>query len=106
VRGWVWWLSMLWVVMGAGGAGYAFICTMVGCTTNQCTNDEFWLPLYNGEPAVIAAVANLAEMAWPLLAVLLLVAGFVRRRAWRRRTWLRAGAWGTGFVLMAASSGS
>ncbi len=104
VRGWVWLLSMLWVVMGAGGAGYAFVCTMLGCTTNQCTNDEFWLPLYNGEPGVIAAVANLAETAWPLLAVPLLVAGFVRLRGWRRRNWLRAaawsGAWVAGFVLM------
>jgi hypothetical protein len=104
VRGWVWWLSMLWVVMGAGGAGYAFVCTMVGCTTNQCTNGEFWFPLYNGEPGVIAAVGNLAETAWPLLAAPLLVAGFVRLRGWRRRKWLRAaawtGAWVAGFALM------
>ncbi len=104
VGGWVWWLSMLWVVMGAGGAGYAFVCTMVGCTTNQCTNEEFWLPMYNGEPGVIALVANLAQTAWPLLAVTLLVAGFVRLRGWRRRSWLRAaawaGAWVTGFALM------
>jgi hypothetical protein len=104
VRGWVWLLSMLWVVMGAGGAGYAFVCTILGCTTNQCTNDEFWLPLYNGEPGVIAAVGNLAETAWPLLAVLLLVAGLVRLRGWRRRNLLRAaawtGAWVAGFVLM------
>jgi glucan phosphoethanolaminetransferase (alkaline phosphatase superfamily) len=103
-RGWVWLLSMLWIVMGAAGAGYAFVCTMLGCTTNQCTNDEFWLPLYNGEPGVIAAVANLAETAWPLLAALLLAAGFVRLRGWRRRNWLRAtawtGAWVTGIVLM------
>ena len=100
----VWLLAMLWVVTGAGGAGYAFVCTMLGCTTNQCTNDEFWFPLYNGEPGVIAAAGNLAETAWPLLAVLLLVAGFVRLRGWRRRNWLRAaawaGAWVTGFVLM------
>jgi hypothetical protein len=103
-RGWVWWLSMLWVVMGAGGAGYAFVCTVVGCTTSQCTNEEFWLPMFNGEPAVIALVANLAQMAWPLLAVIVLVAGFVRLRGWRRRSWLRAaawaGAWVAAFVLM------
>src|SRR5215469_2652483 len=104
-HGWVWRLSMLWVVMGAGGAGYAFVCTTVGCTTNQCTNDEFWFVLYNGEPGVIAAVGNLAETAWPLLTVLLLVAGFVRLRSWRRRNWLRAaawaGAWLAGIALMA-----
>ena len=91
--------------MGAGGAGYAFVCTTVGCTTNQCTNDEFWFVLYNGEPGVIAAVGNLAETAWPLLTVLLLGAGFVRLRGWRRRNWLRtaawAGAWVAGIALMA-----
>jgi hypothetical protein len=102
--GWVWWLSMLWVAMGAGGTLYAFVCTTVGCTTNQCTNAEFWLPMYDGEPWVIGAVANLAQMAWPLLAALLLVAGFVRLRGWRRRNWLRTaswtGAWVAAFVLM------
>jgi hypothetical protein len=104
MRGWVWRLSMLWVVMGAGGAGYALVCTLYGCTTNQCTNDEFWFPLWNGEPGVIAAVGNLAETAWPLLAVIVLVAGFVRLRGWRRRNWLRAvgwaGAWVAGIALM------
>jgi uncharacterized membrane protein len=95
---------MLWVVLGAGGAGYAFACTTVGCTTSQCTNDEFWFVLYNGEPGVIVAAGNLAETAWPLLTVLLLVAGFVRLRGWRRRNWLRtaawAGAWVAGLALM------
>ena len=105
VRGWVWRLSMLWVVMGAGGAGYALVCTMYGCTTSQCTNDEFLFPLYNGEPAVIADVGALAATAWVLLAAPLLLAGFVRLRGWRRRNWLRtaawAGAWVAGFALMA-----
>jgi hypothetical protein len=104
VRGWVWRLSMLWVVMGAGGAGYALVCTMRGCTTSQCVNDEFLFPLYNGEPGVIAAVGALAATAWVLLAVPLLLAGFVRLRGWRRRNWLRtcawAGAWVAGFALM------
>ncbi len=104
-HGWVWRLSMLWVVLGAGAAGYAFVCTTVGCTTSQCTNEEFWFVLWNGEPGVIAAVGNLAETAWPLLTVLLLVAGFVRLRGWRRRNWLRtaawAGAWVAGIALMA-----
>ena len=53
---------------------------------------------------MIAAVGNLAETACPLLAVLLLVVGFVRLRGWRRRSWLRAaawiGAWVAGFVLI------
>jgi PadR family transcriptional regulator PadR len=104
MRGWVWRLSMLWVVIGAGAAGYAFVCTAQGCTTSQCTNDEFWFPLYNGEPGVIAGVGGLAAAAWVLLAVPLLLAGFVRLRGWRRRSWLRtaawAGAWVAGFALM------
>jgi hypothetical protein len=95
---------MLWVVLGAGAAAYAVVCTTVGCTTSQCTNDEFWFVLYNGEPGVIAAVGNLAETAWPLLTVLLLVAGFVRLRGWRRRNWPSAaawaGAWVAGIALM------
>jgi hypothetical protein len=98
VRGWVWRLSMLWVVLGASGAGYAFVCTMQGCTTNQCTNDEFWFPLYNGEPGVITAAARLAAGVWVLLAVPLLVAGFVRLRGWRPRNWLRAAAWAAAWV--------
>src|SRR5262245_49403365 len=104
-HGWVWRLSMLWMATGAGGVVYAFVCTTVGCTTSQCTNDEFWFVLWNGEPGVIAAVGNLAETAWPLLTVLLLVAGFVRLRGWRRRNWRRAtawaGAWFAGIALMA-----
>ena len=106
MRGWVWRLSMLWVVMGAGGAGYALVCTTRGCSTNQCTNEEFLFPLYNGEPRLIAAVGALAAVAWVLLAVPLLVAGFIRLRGWRPRHWRRtaawAGAWVAGFVLMAA----
>jgi hypothetical protein len=98
VRGRVWRLSMLWVVLGASGAGYAFVCTMQGCTTNQCTNDTFWFPLYNGEPGVIAAVGGLAAGVWVLLAVPLLVAGFVRLRGWRPRNWLRAAAWAGAWV--------
>lgn len=84
---------MLWVVIGAGGAGYVFVCTLQGCTTRQCTKDEFWFPLYNGEPGVIVALGALAAGVWLLLAVPLLVAGFVRLRGWRARTLLRAAAW-------------
>ena len=101
-RGWVWLLSMLWVEIGAGGAGYAFVCDMLGCTTNQCTNDEFLFPLYNGEPGVIAGVGVLAAAVWVLLAVPLLVAGFVRLRGWRRRNWLRAAKWAGAWIASLA----
>ncbi len=108
-RGWVWWLSMLWVVTGAGWVVYAFACTLVGCTSSQCTNDEFWFVQWNGEPGVIAYLGNLAETAWPLLAVLVLVAGLVRLRGWRPRNWRRtgawAGAWVAGIALIVAVGG-
>ena len=84
--------------MGAGGVVYAFVCTTVGCTTRQCTGEEFWFVLWNGEPGVIVALGNLAETAWPLLAVIVLVAGFARLRGWRRRNWLRAAAWAGAWV--------
>ena len=68
------------------------------------TNDEFLFLLWNGEPGVIAAVGNLAETAWPLMAVIVLVAGFVRVRGWRWRNWRRvagwAGAWFAGIALI------
>jgi hypothetical protein len=104
MRGWVWRLSMLWVVIGAGAAVYALVCTWYGCTTSQCVNDEFLFPLYNREPAVIADAGVLAGAAWVLLTVPLLLAGFVRLRGWRRRNRLRtavwAGVWVAGFLLM------
>jgi hypothetical protein len=37
---------MLWVATGAGWVVYAFACTLVGCTTNQCTNDEWAAPIF------------------------------------------------------------
>src|SRR5215469_789080 len=107
-RGWVWWLSMLWVGTGAGGVVYAFVCTTVGCTTNQCTNDEFWFVLWNGEPALVAWAGNWAETVWPLLAVIVLVAGFVRVCGWRLRNWRRVAGWagvwfaGIAFIVLVA----
>ena len=110
VRGWVWRLSALWALLGAGGAAYFLICTMYGCTTDQCTTDEFLFPLYNHEPDLIGDVAVLGATVWILLAVPLLVAGFVRVRGWRRGNRLRAaawaGAWLTAFVLVAAAVGA
>jgi hypothetical protein len=106
-RGWVWRLSMLWVVLGAGGAVYGFLCAMIGCTTNQCTNDEFWFLIFNGEPLAIIAVAAPATAAWLVLTVPLLFAGFIRLRGWRRRAWLRAtawvGSWVAGLAIMVAA---
>jgi hypothetical protein len=104
VRGWVWRLGMLWVVIGAGGALYCLVGATVGCTTRLCTDEEFLFLLWNGEPGVIADVSLLAAVVWVLLAVPLLVAGFVRLRGWRPRNWRPAaaltGAWVAGCALM------
>jgi hypothetical protein len=103
VRGWVWLLSMLWAAIGTGGAGYAFVMSTQTCN-NACVRDTFLFPEWTGEPAVILAVSALAAGVWILLAVPLLVAGFVRLRGWRPRNWLRAaawaGAWVAGFALL------
>ncbi len=95
VRGRVWWLSVLWVVMGAGITGYTFFIT-----TKPFTNADFWIPLWNTEPEVVRAAAYLTVAAWVVLTIPVLIAGFARLRwrAFRMTAW--AGAWVAGFALM------
>jgi hypothetical protein len=99
-RGWVWLLSMLWVVIGAGGAIYATVTfTHVGYGQGV-----IWMVQWPGEPQVVIDVAVIALPVWVLLSVPLLIAGFVRFRGWGSRNWLRvpgwAGSWVAGLVLM------
>jgi hypothetical protein len=102
VRGWTWLLSVLWVVIGAGGAIYGTV------TLSHPGYNEILLSpptvQWPGEPQVIYAVGVIAEVVWMLLSVPLLVAGFVRLRGWRPRNWLRvagwAGSWVAGLALM------
>jgi len=87
VRSWTWLLSMLWVVIGAGGAIYATVAF-----SHPGYGEGLLIPptiQWPGEPQVIDAVGVIAEVAWALLPVPLLVAGFVRLRGWRPRNWLR-----------------
>jgi hypothetical protein len=95
VRGRVWWLSVLWVVMGAGITGYTFFIT-----TKPFTNADFWIPLWNTEPEVVSVAAYLTVAAWVVLTMPVLIAGFARLRwrASRMAAW--AGAWVAGFALM------
>jgi hypothetical protein len=95
VRGRVWWLSVLWVVMGAGITGYTFFIT-----TKPFTNADFWIPLWNTEPEVVSVAAYLTVLAWVVLTIPVLIAGFaqLRWRAFRMAAW--AGAWVAGFVLI------
>jgi len=102
VRGWTWLLSMLWVVVGAGGAIYATVVL-----SHPGYQEITLIPptvQWPGEPQVIFDAALIAEVAWVLLPLPLLVAGFVRLRGWRPRNWLRvagwAGSWAAGLALM------
>jgi hypothetical protein len=95
VRGRVWCLSILWVVMGAAITGYTFFIT-----TKPFTNADFWIPLWNTEPEAVSITAYLTVAAWVVLTIPVLVAGFAELR-WRGPgaiTW--AGAWAAGLALM------
>jgi len=94
VRGWTWLLSMLWVVIGAGGAIYATVTF-----THPGYGEGFRGMLqWPGEPQMIIDVGVITEVAWVLLSVPLLVAGFVRLRGWPPRNWLRVAAWAGSWV--------
>ena len=92
VRGWVWSLSLLWVAIGASGAGYAFAMTTQTCS-NECANGVLWFPQWNGEPGVIIAVGALAAVVWMLLAIAVLVAGLARFGRRESRDGIRGYAW-------------
>jgi hypothetical protein len=103
VRGWVWWLSLLWVALGTGGAGYAFIMTTQTCS-NVCAEGFLQFPQWNGEPGVIVVVGAVAAGVWLLLAFAVLAAGLARfgrrqsRQGIRWCAWI--GIWMAGVALM------
>jgi hypothetical protein len=102
VRGWTWLLSMLWVVIGAGGAIYATVTL-----SHPGYNEILLIPptvQWPGEPQVTYAVGVIAEVVWMLLSGPLLVAGFVRLRGWRPRNWLRLAGWAGSWVAGLAQS--
>jgi hypothetical protein len=102
VRGWTYLLSVLWVVIGAGAAIYAVVT--FGHSGVGEGYQWRWVLQWPSEPQVIFDVGVVAEVAWVLLSVPLLVAGFVRLRGWRPGNWLRAagwaGLWVAGLALM------
>ncbi len=103
VRGWVRWLSLLWLAIGAGGAGYALIMTTQTCS-DVCADGVLWFPQWNGEPGVIIAVGALAAAVWILLAIAVLVAGLARFGRRKSRDGIRwyawIGSWIAGVALM------
>jgi hypothetical protein len=100
---WVWWLSLLWVAIGVGGAGYAFAMTTQTCS-DVCASGVISFFQWNGEPRVIVALGVLAAVIWILLAIPVLVAGLARFRRRQSRDGIRwyawIGIWTAGVALM------
>jgi hypothetical protein len=87
IRGWTWLLSMLWVAIGAGGAIYAIVAF-----EHPGYGEGLLLPptiQWPSEPQLIIDVSVLAEVAWILLTVPVLMAGLFRLRGY----WLRMAGW-------------
>ena len=101
VRGWTWSLSMLWVVAGTVGTGYDFYITTKPFTWNDVS---LGIPGWSADPVAVQIAEVLAIVAVLALPIPVLIAGFIRLRGWRPRSWLRiaawAGAWIAGFALM------
>jgi len=99
VRGWVWLLSMLWVVAGAVNAGYFFYIT-----TKPYTWADVNLGIrgWSTDPAAVRIVVFLATVVWLALPIPVLVAGFINLRGWRPDNWVRAAAWAGAWIAGAA----
>jgi hypothetical protein len=103
VRGWTWSLSMLWVVAGIVGTGYDFFITTKPYT--WATADVgIGIAGWSTDPVAVQIAVVLATAASLALPIPALIAGFIRLRGWRPRSWLRmaawAGAWIAGFALI------
>lgn len=91
VRNWTWLLSMLWALIGVAGAIYAIVVFQ-----HPGYGEGLLIPptiQWPSEPQPIIDVSVMAEVAWLLLAVPVLIAGVVRLGGWRPRNWLRAFGW-------------
>ena len=100
VRGWVWLLSMLWVVAGVAETGYAFYITTKPFTwADVSLGIEGW----SADPEAVRIVVVLVTVIWLALPIPVLIAGFTRLRGWppgnRFRAVAWAGAWIAGFAL-------
>jgi hypothetical protein len=101
VRGWTWSLSMLWVAAGIVGTGYCFYITTKPYTwADVGIGIEGW----STDPVAVQIAVVLATASSLALPIPVLIAGFIRLRGWRPRSWLRiaawAGAWIAGFALI------
>jgi hypothetical protein len=104
-RGRVWCLSALWVLIGAAGSGYAFlVSTRPYVLVGHGAYVPAWIGAGSAWAGVIYAGGGLAFVAFLLLPIPVVVAGFARLGGWtpgntpRSAAW--AGAWVTGCALM------
>jgi hypothetical protein len=100
-RGWAWWLLALWIVACAVNTGYDFYLTTKPYTwADVSLGIEGW----SADPVAVQIAAVLAIAASLALPIPAMIAGFIRLRGWRPRSWLRiaawAGAWIAGFALI------
>jgi hypothetical protein len=91
---------MLWVVAGTVGTGYDFYITTKPYTwADVSLGIEGW----STDPEAVRIAVVLATAASLALPIPALIAGIIRLRGWRPRSWLRiaawAGAWIAGFAL-------
>ena len=89
VRGWTWSLWMLWVVAGIVGTGYDFYITTKPYTwADVSLGIEGW----STDPVAVQIAVVLATAASLALPIPALIAGFIRLRSGRPRSWLRMAA--------------
>jgi hypothetical protein len=86
VRGWAWFLSILWAGTGAAGAGYIFVLSAHVPAIPTYSRIPCWV----GERGVMIAAGELGAAAWLVPAIPVLVTGLIRLQS--RELW--AVAWG------------
>jgi hypothetical protein len=94
-RGWIWLLSMLWVAAGVVNTGYFFyVSTEPWAGDGRGFGLDGW---YGGNSAALQILIDLNNslFAVPLI---LVVAGFIWLRGWRRHRRLRAVAWAGAWI--------
>jgi uncharacterized membrane protein YhaH (DUF805 family) len=95
VGGLGWWLSILWVGLGAAGSSYIFFLS----THLPAIPTYSHIPGWVGEPGVILTAGYLGAVAWLVLTIPVLVAGLVRLREAPWTGWW-AVAWVAGLALI------
>jgi hypothetical protein len=94
--GWVWWLSMAWLGIGAALSGFTFLTSIQPVTVSSDG-----IPTWLGGPGsanMIWAVEAMAAATLLILTVPVLLAGLTQLRSLIQPLW--AGAWVVGLPLM------